>query len=432
MLRRKITGKLAEWKRNERRLPLVVKGARQVGKTFSIEAFCAGNYAATVSLNFIERPALAAVFDGDLSPDAVLRQLSLFVPNAGALAAGGAVLFLDEIQACPKARAALKFLAGDRRFDVIASGSLLGINYRDVPSFPVGYTDQLEMHSLDFEEFLWACGVTEVSIADIRRFFDERRPVPKAVHEKMMSLFREHVVVGGMPRVVDEFTAGGDFSAVLRLQRRIVADYADDIAKYAEGAEKNKARACLWAIPKNLAKDHKKFQYSVVEKGGSARKFGGSLMWLLDAGIVSFCHNLSSPSLPLEGNALDSEFKVYMRDTGLLVSMLEDGSQADIIGGNLGIYKGALYENIIADIFVKSGRKLYYYEKDNRLEMDFFIRAGGEAVAVEVKSAGNAKAKSLGVLLSRHGVKSGIKLSSGNVGVAGGVTSLPLYMAQFL
>jgi len=186
------------------------------------------------------------------------------------------------------------------------------------------------------------------------------------------------------------------------------------------------------AIPKNLAKDHKKFQYSVVEKGGTARKFGGSLMWLFDAGIVNFCHNLALPALPLEGNAIDSEFKVYMRDTGLLVSMLEDGSQADIIGGNLGIYKGAIFENIIADIFTKSGKKLYYYEKDNRLEMDFFIRANGKAVAVEVKSAENAKSKSLTALLTRHGVEAGIKLASGNVGVAGNVTTLPLYMAQFL
>jgi predicted AAA+ superfamily ATPase len=432
MLRRKVTAKLAEWKKNERRLPLVIRGARQVGKTFSIEDFCAKNYTATVTLNFIEKPTLSAIFAGDLAPEAILKQISLIVPNGGALANGGAVLFLDEIQACPSARTALKFLAGDRRFDVIASGSLLGINYKDVPSFPVGYTEQLEMHSLDFEEFLWACGGADDLLAIIRDYFEQRKPVPKALHEKMISLLREYIVIGGMPRVVNEFIASGDFSTVLRMQRGIVSDYADDIAKYAEGTEKNKARSCLWAIPKNLAKDHKKFQYSVVEKGGTARKFGGSLMWLHDVGIVSFCYNLSHPALPLEGNAIENEFKVYMRDTGLLVAMLEDGSQADIISGKLGIYKGAIYENIIADIFTKSGKKLYYYEKGNRLEIDFFIRLGGEAVAVEVKSAENAKAKSLNTLLTLQDVKSGIKLSSGNIGIVGNVTTLPLYMAQFL
>jgi len=238
--------------------------------------------------------------------------------------------------------------------------------------------------------------------------------------------------VGGMPRVVNDFVTNHNFSNVLKIQKSIISDYTDDIAKYAEGAEKTKARACFLSIPKHLSKDYKKFRYSLVEKNASARKFGGSLMWLFDAGIINFCYNLSLPELPLEGNAKSDEFKVYMRDTGLLMAMLDDGSQEDIIDGNLGIYKGAIYENIIADIFAKQGKKLYYYEEISRFEIDFFIRYKRQAVAVEVKSADNTKSKSLDTVIKKYDVKHGIKLSSKNVGGGEGFDSLPLYMAMFL
>jgi len=269
-------------------------------------------------------------------------------------------------------------------------------------------------------------------VGDIRERFERREKVPPAMHETMMERLKEHIVVGGMPRVVDTFVRTHDFAQVLRLQKGIVADYIDDIAKYAAGPEKAKARACFLSIPKNLSKDYKKFQYSLVESHGSSRKFAGSLMWLYDAGIIDFCYNLSLPELPLEGNARSDAFKVYMRDTGLLMAMLEDGSQADIIDGNLGIYKGAVYENIVADMFAKSGKKLYYFEYKSQLEIDFFIRYMGIATAVEVKSADNTKAKSLQSVLEHHGVKQGIKLSSRNTGGQGPILSLPLYMAMFL
>ncbi|MHC1787836.1 MAG: ATP-binding protein [Christensenellales bacterium] len=431
MLRRKISDELRLWKSRGDRKCLVVKGARQVGKTFSINEFARENYAHRVHINFDENPAYKAIFDDDLDIETLIKQISLRVPGAELLA-GKTLIFLDEIQNCPRARTALKFLAIDGRFDVIASGSLLGINYKEVPSFPVGYVDHLEMHALDFEEFLWANGISEQSIADIRLYFDKRRPVPAAMHEKMMSLFKEYIVVGGMPRVVQEFVTEHNFAAVLRLQRAIVADYADDIAKYADGAEKAKARACFLSIPKHLSKDYKKFQYSLVDRRGSARKYAGSLMWLYDAGIINFCYNLALPELPFEGNARSDVFKVYMRDTGLLMAMLEDGSQEDIIDGNLGIYKGAIYENIIADIFGKAGRKLYYFEYRSELEIDFFIRHKKQATAVEVKSADNTKAKSMAAVMDKYGVTQGIKLSSGNVGGTDKVDSYPLYMAMFL
>jgi len=430
MLKRKILNALLAWKARPDKQCLLVKGARQVGKTFIIEHFARTYYPHAIILNFVQNPAYKVIFDGDLDAQTIVKQISLRVSGAE-FVPGETLLFLDEIQDCPCARAALKFLAQDGRFDVVASGSMLGINYKDVPSYPVGYVDHLEMHGLDFEEFLWANGVSAGSIADIHGYYTTLQSVPAAMHQRMMSLFKEYIVVGGMPRAVNAFIMEHNFARVLQIQRAIISDYTDDIAKYAEGAEKAKVRACFTSIPKHLAKDYKKFQYSIVERGGSARKFGGSLMWLYDAGIINFCHNLSAPELPLEGNAKSDTFKVYMRDTGLLMAMLEDGSQADIIDGNLGIYKGAVYENIIADIFTKAGKKLYYYERDGKLEIDFFIRKDKLATAVEVKSADNTKSKSMEAAF-RLGVQQGIKLSAKNLGRGERFVSFPLYMAMFL
>ena len=431
MLKRRIYDDLMRWKSRDDKQCLVVKGARQVGKTFIIELFARENYKHTTTINFVQNPAYKAIFDGDLDTDTLIKQISLRVPGAE-LIPGETLIFLDEIQDCPPARTALKFLTQDGRFDVIASGSLLGINYKEVPSYPVGYVEHLEMHSLDFEEFLWANSVAPASVADIREYFDKRKSVPTAMHERMMELFKEYIVVGGMPRAVDEFINTHNFANVLKVQRGILAGYEDDIAKYAKDSEKAKARACFLSIPKHLSKDYKKFQYSIVERGGTARKFGGSLMWLYDAGVITFCYNLSIPELPLEGNAKSDSFKVYMCDTGLLMAMLEDGSQEDVIDGNLGIYKGAIYENIVADIFNKSGKKLYYFEQNSTLEIDFFIRRNKMATAVEVKSADNTKAKSLNSVFSKYGVKRGIKLSAKNVGGTDSFDSYPLYMAMFL
>ncbi|GHU54217.1 ATPase AAA [Spirochaetia bacterium] len=426
-----MSGRLLQWKNRKDKMVLMVKGARQVGKTFTIDRFAREQYPHYVYINFDENPGHKAIFDDDLNVDTLIKQISLRVPGAQ-LEPGSTLIFLDEIQNCPRARTALKFFTLDKRFDVIASGSLLGINYQDVPSYPVGYVEHLNMYSLDFEEYLWANGVPEESIADIRGYFERKERVPQAMHERMLELFKEYIVVGGMPKVVNEFITTHNFAGVLKLQRGILSDYTDDIAKYAEGAEKAKARSCFLSIPKQLSKDYKKFQYSLVEKKGTAKKFGGSLMWLYDADIINFCHNLGQPELPLEGNAQNDVFKVYMRDTGLLMGMLEDGSQEDIIDGNLGIYKGAVYENIIADIFGKAEKKLYYFEYRSQIEVDFFIRLNKTAVAVEVKSAENTKSKSMVSIIKNYGVKHGIKLSTRNTSIAKDVDSFPLYMAIFL
>ena len=430
-MQRKVHKQLIEWKNKPRKMTLLVKGARQIGKTFSIMQFAREQYPHHVYINFDEDPAYRAIFEGDLDINTLIKQISLRIPGAD-LVPGKTLIFLDEIQNCPKAQTALKFITQDRRFDCIATGSLLGIRVKEIPSYPVGYVEHLDMYSLDFEEFLWARGVTAQSISDIKGCFDRKEKVPPAMHDRMMELFREFIVVGGMPRVVQEFADTSNFNSVLKLQRDIISDYANDIAKYAEGTEKVKARSCFYSIPKQLAKDHKKFQYSVVEKSGTARKFSGSLEWLYEAGLVNFCYNLRCPELPLEGNAMNDTFKVYMRDTGLLTAMLEDGSQADVIDGKLGIYKGALYENIIADIFGKLGKKLYYFEYRGQIEIDFFIRRNSQALAVEVKSAGNTKSKSMDNIIRNYEVKHGIKLSSNNVSVSEKIDNFPLYMAMFL
>ena len=431
MLKRKLSAQLVEWKNTPNKKCLLVKGARQVGKTTTIEEFAKEHYNHYVYMNFDKTPDYQGIFSGNLDVETLIKNISLIIPNAE-LVPGETLIFLDEIQECPNARTALKFLTLDGRFDVIASGSMLGIKYKEVRSYPVGQVDYLEMHSLDFEEFLWAVGVSSKSISDIREYFDTKTPIPTVMHDKMMELFKEYIVIGGMPAVVWEFVSNHNFAYVLRLQKNIIQDYEDDIAKYAEDNQKAKAKACFRSIPKHLSKDYKKFQYSIVEQGGNARKFGGSLDWLFDAGIINFCNNLEIPKLPLEGNSKSSEFKVYMRDTGLLIAMLDEGTAKDIINGNLGIYKGAIFENIIADIFTKLGKKLYYFEKNNRLEIDFFIRVDNKAIGVEVKAADNTKSKSLQTLIGHYGVEKGIKLSAKNISSTEKIDIFPLYMAMFL
>jgi hypothetical protein len=431
MLARKITLQLEEWRKLPSKKCLLIEGARQVGKTFAIRQFGKANYDNFIEINFELNPAFVDIFAGSLEIDEITAQISLIIPQAR-FSSGKTLIFLDEIQSCPRARTALKFFTEDGRYDVIASGSLLGIHYKEVPSYPVGYETHVQMYGLDFEEFLWARGVTPQNISYLRKCFDERRAVPQAMHEKMMRLFREYIVIGGMPEVVQVFATTNNFAQALTVQRDILQSYKDDIAKYAPGQEKAKAKACFESIPRQLSRDYKKFSYSVVESKAGARKYAGSLQWLNDAHIVNYCFNLSRPALPLEGNVIENTFKVYMADTGLLVAMLEDGAQKAIIDGNLGIYKGAIYENIVSDIFAKAGKKLYYFERNSSLEIDFILNIQGSAVGVEVKSASNRKAKSLNSLIQNHGAAHGIKLSPANVGADGNIETLPLYMAMFL
>jgi predicted AAA+ superfamily ATPase len=435
MLRRKIQDTLLQWKKTPGHKPLVIKGCRQCGKTFSVREFAKKYYKHEVYLNFLQDSSYASIFSGSLEVSHLVMMMSALIPDA-VFEAGRTVIILDEIQDCPDARTALKFFHLDGRFDVICTGSLLGVRgYGKEPkSVPVGYETVIDMFPLDFEEFLWANGISEPMISILEECLRKESPVPEALHNRFRQLLLQYVVVGGMPEAVQLFVDTKQVGSVLQLQRDIIRSYEDDMIKYADKKDKGRIAECFQSIPKQLSKENKKFQYSVVRKGGTAAQYAGSLQWVEDAGIISRCYNLTLPELPLDGNAIEDIFKVYMKDTGLLISMLEDGTQFDVLQGNLYGYKGAIFENLIADFFAKMGRKLYYYHKDSGLEIDFVIRWRGECALVEVK-AETGNAKSAATILKhpeKYHVNQCIKLGNYNVGRSGKILTLPLYMGFLL
>ena len=437
MLRRKIEKTLSDWKNTPNHKPLILKGCRQCGKTFSVLDFAKKNYEHVVYLNFFVNPQYASVFSGSLEVDNITMLLSALMGKDAIFEAGKTILILDEIQDCPDARTALKFFKLDGRYDVIGTGSLLGVKGygdKEPKSIPVGYETVIDMTPLDFEEFLWANGISEQIITLLHTHLQNQTPVPDALHARMRELLLQYTVVGGMPDVVQTFVDSRRMDEVLQLQRDIVRSYEDDMVKYADKKDKAVIKECFQSIPKQLSKENKKFQYSVVKKGATASKFAGSLQWIEDAGIIARCYNLFITELPLDGHADQDTFKVYMRDTGLFVSMLEDGTQYDILQGNLHGYKGAIIEGMIADIFSKMGRKLYYFHKDSGLEVDFIIRYKGACTLVEVK-ANTGNVKSTKTVLrhpEKYHVTQAIKLGDYNIGLSEQILTLPLYMAFLL
>ena len=438
MLRRKIERTLIKWKNTPNHKPLIIKGCRQCGKTFSVNAFAKEYYTHVVYLNFFEHPDYKLAFEGSKQIDSIVMNLTALLPNSR-FVSGQTCIILDEIQECSAARTALKFFKIDGRYDVIATGSLLGVcGYKgdetDYNSIPVGYEQHIEMFPLDFEEFLWANGINQEIIELLTKSLQERTPIPPAIHQRMRQLILEYTIVGGMPEVVNRFIATHNMSDVLEEQHSIITGYKEDMVKYAANEDKVRLRAAFDSIPRQLSKENKKFQFSVIKKGARAKEYITGIQWLEDAGIIIRCRNLSITELPLEGNAIEDSFKVYMRDTGLFVSMLEEGTQFDILQGRLYGYKGAIFENLIADIFTKMGRKLYYYRKDSGLEIDFVIRYHSECVLVEVKaSTGNTKStKTILQHPDKYHVYQAIKLGDYNIGEKDGILTLPVYMAFLL
>lgn len=436
MLKRKITSQLIAWKGDPNHKPAVIKGCRQCGKTYAALNFAKQSYKNVVYINFFEDPGAKDIFAGSLSVDQIVLMATAYLGPSARFVPGETVFVLDEIQECPQARTALKFFCIDGRYDVIGTGSLLGVaGYGEKPaSIPVGYETVMDMHPLDFEEYCWARGISEQMVGMLRDCLDSETPVPPALHSRMRELLNEYAVVGGMPDAVQSFVDNRDAAKVLQIQRDIVRAYEDDMVKYAPAADKPLIKQCFQSIPRQLARENKKFQYSTIRKGSTAARFAGSLQWIEDAGITVRCRNLSITELPLDGNAVDDQFKIYMADTGLFISMLEDGTQFDVLRGNLLAYKGAIFENLVADIFSKMGRKLYYFRKDSGLELDFVIRWKGACVPIEVK-ARDGNAKSMKTVLKhpeKYHVSSGIKLADLNVGRTGEILTLPLYMAFLL
>lgn len=436
MLKRKIEKTLLNWLNTENRNPLILKGCRQCGKTFSVLRFAQQHYKHVVYLNFFENPDYETIFEGSLKVDDVVLMMSAFVGANVRFIPHETVIVLDEIQECPRARAALKFFKLDGRFDVLATGSLLGISgYRSEDySVPVGYETIIDMFPLDFEEFLWANGIEDSLIALLKQCLEEERPVPEALHQRMRDLLLQYVVVGGMPHIVDQFIKEKNVAFVREEQKLLIRSFEDDMVKYAQGADKSRIRECFESIPKQLARDNKKFQFSLIKKTARSNQYVGSLQWLEDTGLICRCYNLTLPELPLEGNACHEKFKVYMADTGLFVGMLEDGTERDILQGDLFGYKGAIFENLVADFFIKMKRPLYYFQKDTGLEVDFVMRYKGEAVLLEVKAT-SGNTKSTRTILKhpeKYHVHSAIKLGDYNVGRREQLLTLPLYMGFLL
>jgi len=436
MLKRKIDSVLVKWKKNKGHNPLIIKGQRQCGKTFSVLDFAKNNYASTVYLNFFKNPNYESIFKDSLEVDDLLIMMSAVMGDRAKFIPHDTLIVFDEIQDCPEARTSLKFFKEDGRFDVIGTGSLLGVTGygRQPKSIPVGSETIIDMKPLDFEEFLWANGIEEPVIERLKWHLITETPIPNGLHERMMQLMLRYTVIGGMPAVVQRFIDTKAMNETIALQKDIIRSYEADMVKYASDDDKPHILACFESLPKQLAKENKKFQYSVVQKNGTAAKFAGSLKWVEDAGIIAKCYNLQLPELPLDGNAVSDVFKVYMSDTGLFVSMLEEGTQYDILQGNLYGYKGAIFENLVADIFSKMGRKLYYYHKDSGLEIDFVMRYKGGATLVEVKAT-TGNAKSVKTILNhpeKYHVDGSIKLGQYNIGRKERMLTLPLYMAFLL
>ena len=435
ILRRKIDSFLASWREDDNRLPLIVKGARQVGKTLSIENFARSNYKSVVGINFALQKQYKSIFDDGFEVEQILKNISLIDPSLSFIE-NDTLIFFDELQDCPNCATSLKSFKLDGRYDVICSGSMMGINYNEIESNAVGYKQDYEMHSLDFEEFLWAKGYTNKQLEDLFEHMLSLTPLSRLEYDVYLEAYREFLVIGGMPAIVSSFVNNGNYAGTLEMQRQILLDYEEDITKYTEGLDKGRILQIYRRIPVFLGKDNKKFQISKVSKGARTREFQGTVEWLSDAGIVNVCHCLDLPELPLKGNYNPNSFKIYFGDPGLLVASLDEEAQYDLRANrNFNTYKGAIYESSIADMLKKQGYDLYFYRNEkSTLEIDFVVRDADSLVPIEVK-ANDSATKSLVKMIERDSytdVKYGIKLCNKNVGFNGTFYTFPYFLGIFL
>lgn len=442
MYKRKIENILQTWLDDSSHKPLVVKGVRQCGKTSSVMDFAQRHFKNVVYLDFREHPDYKKFFIPNLDIDSIVMRITAALPKVE-IESGQTCFVFDEIQDCPRARGSLKYFHIDGRYEVICTGSLLGVNGYKTPeeqkeeeeaSIPVGFEDIVNMYPMDFEEWLWANGIKDIHIEYLKKCLIEETPVEEALHDRFRELLHQYVVVGGMPEVVTAFLETKQIGKVLSVQRRIVDEYKSDMVKYALPGDKSRIRECFESIPAQLAREYKKFSYSVVRPGGRGRDYAGSIQWIEDAGIIRRCFNTEITELPLDGHRIQSEFKVYMADIGLLISMLEEGTQSSILQGDLLSYHGAIKENLLADIFGKMGRILYYFHKDSGVELDFLIRYKGKCIPVECK-ANTGNAKSVRTVLrhpEKYHVTGAIKLGDYNVGRNDLLLTIPMYMAFLL
>ena len=428
---RQIEEKLCDWKNGASGKPLIVIGARQVGKTYSIEAFGQRHYARLIELNLQDDVAARSFFEVPRSSVDIITYVEVNFPEF--IDKKDTLLFFDEIQLCPELITSLKFLSRELTCDIICSGSMLGVKLHETSSWPVGYVETLTMYPMGFTEFVMANEIGTKHLDTIRECVAEIKPVPEALHDRFNKLFTDYMVCGGLPEAVNNYTEGG-IAGAIRVNRRLANDYRIDIAHYADGKTKVKAQECFDSIPNQLAKENKKFQYNVVKKGYNARHYDESLAWLEMAGLVIRTNRLSRIERPLKSARELGVFKIYMFDTGILAGQFSNGDITQFIQGNMGMYKGMLYENVVAQMLCKTGKDAYYYEPNTSSEIDFVIEDGMEIVPIEIKGGLHVRSKSFDNFIKNHSVKKAYRFSYKNVGISGdGVTKyIPLYALEII
>ena len=435
LLKRKIDDFLLNWKSEPNHKPLIVKGARQIGKTESIRSFARKNYKYIIEINFVLQKQYKDIFDEGFEVDTIIKNITLHDPSIEVIP-NETLIFFDELQDCINCATSLKSFNQDKRYDVICSGSMMGINYNEIESNSVGNKEDYEMHSMDFEEFLWAKGYSAGQIEIYYKHMLEITPLSKTEYDVMLRNFREYMVIGGMPAIVNTFVTNKNYSGTLQMQNQILLDYEEDITKYAGGLDKAKILNIYRKIPVFLGKENKKFQISKVARNARNRDYVGTVDWLINAGIINICYCMEQPELPLKGNYNPDNYKLYFSDTGLLIGSLDEEAQQDLRDNkNFNTYKGAIYENIVADMLVKEGYHLYFYRDDkSSIEMDFFVRDKDSLIPVEVKAADSAT-PSLNKLITKEkysDIRYGIKLGDKNIGFNGKFYTFPYFLAFML
>ena len=434
-LKRKIDKFLDEWLISDKKKPLIIKGARQIGKTKTIEEFAKRNNLSLVEINFVLNPEFRDIFDDGYKVDKILENISFKDPSLEFIP-GKTLIFFDEIQKCINAATSLKSFKLDGRFDVICSGSLMGLSYKEIESVSTGHKIDYTMYSMDFEEFLWALGYKEKQIESLYECMKNLSPLSETQFNVLLDRFHQYMVLGGMPEVVKLFVDQKNYSGTLALQKQIILDYEEDITKYVEGLDKTKILNVFRKIPVFLGQDNKKFRISKVAHGARNREYTGVTDWLIDAGIVNISYCLNDLALPLKGNYDSDNYRMYFMDTGLLVASLDEESSKDLRDNkNFNTYKGAIYENIVGDMLKKSGYNLYFYKnEDGTQEVEFFVRDANNLIPIDVKAT-DGKVKSIKSFIENKNIKDinfGIKLAEKNIGFENNIYTFPYFLTFLL
>lgn len=432
MLKRKILDKLLEWKSNKDKKSLIIEGARQVGKTFIINFFGNNYYEQFIYINFLSNPKYKEIFIDNIDFKNVINKLRRYPEFKNINFDNECLLFIDEIQECPEAITSLKFLTINEKFNVIASGSYLGLKFNKNANFsyPVGYIEVIKLNPLDFEEFLWANDVQLNDIKEIKECFNNKKKINNELHQYMIEKFKQYILVGGMPAAINEFIKEENYFKVREIQKQIIEYYFNEANRYANTSDKLKIRECLLSIPNQLSKENKKFMFSHLNDNARSKWYMSAIQWLIDSNIVNICKRISRTENPLNAFEITSDFKLYMSDTGLLCSMIDDSIINLVLAKNENfIFKGALYENMISQILIANNFKLRYFKPNQSLEIDFILSfQKGNPILLEVKS-GNSRSKSLLTFLDKNKNLIGIKCTNENINFKNNkILNIPWYL----